>query len=276
MSRYRFARRPWWIVSHVFVLSLMLVMVRLGFWQLDRLEEKQARNATVVERTEAPETDVRELAGSEAYASFDAAEELEFRRATATGTYAADQEVIVRSRSYQSAAGSWVLTPLVLDDGSIVVINRGWIPNAGQFDAVPDEYRAPEGEVTVSGIVRLTEARGSFGPTDPSDGVLTDLARADIGRLDQQIEGDLLPFYVQLQEQDPAVGTGDPTPIPAPALDEGPHLSYAVQWFTFTAMTAVVYALILRKKRNDEERAAMLAALDAEAVAEPVVAGDPR
>lgn len=264
MSRYRFARRPWWIVSHVFVLSLMLVMVRLGFWQLDRLDLKQARNATVAERSSEPVADVRELADPAAYDSFDAAEVLEYRQATATGTYRPDAEVIVRSRSFQSAAGSWVLTPLELDDGTLVIVNRGWIANSGQFDAVPDELRAPDGEVTVTGLVRLTEERGSFGATDPSEGVLTDLARADIGRLDQQIDGDVLPFYVQLLEQDPAVGSTDPTPIPAPELDEGPHLSYAVQWFTFAAMTGVVYALILRKKRNDDERAAELAALDAE------------
>jgi surfeit locus 1 family protein len=269
MSRYRFARRPWWVVSHVFVLSLMLLMVRLGLWQVDRLSEKRERNAVVEQRTSEPPADVRDLAGPEAYASFESADALEYRQATATGTYLVDQEVIVRSRSYQGAAGSWVLTPLELDDGTIAVVNRGWIANSGQFDAVPEDRRAPEGEVTASGIVRLTEERGSFGATDPADGVLTDLARADIGRLAQQLDGEVLPFYLQLLEQEPEVTGDDPIPVPAPELDEGPHLSYAVQWFTFTAMTAVVYALILRKKRDDDERGRRIAADEGEADVDP-------
>jgi surfeit locus 1 family protein len=254
MSRYRFARSPWWIVSHVFVLAMVLGMVRLGFWQLDRLDQKRERNAVVAERTEEPVADVRELGPPEAYASSDAAEQLEYRRAEAVGTYLVDEEVIVRSRSLEGSPGSWVLTPLELDDRTIVIVNRGWIPNAGQFVAVPDEFSAPEGEVTVTGLVRMTEERGNIGATDPSEGQLTDLARADIGRLDDQIEGDVLPFYLQLLEQDPEPAAIAPRPVPAPELDEGTHLSYAVQWFTFSGMTIVVYALILRKKARDLER----------------------
>ena len=258
MSRYRFALRPMWILSHVFVLLMMVTMVRLGFWQLDRLDQKRERNARFVERSEQPVADVRELGPASDYESFDAASALEYRTASATGRYLADEEVIVRSRTYDTAPGSWVLTPLQLDDGSIVIVNRGWIPNAGQYDAVPEAYAAPSGEVTATGLVRTTEERGSIGPKDPATGELTSLARVDVGRLEQQIDGDVLPFYLQLATQDPALGEGDPIPVDPPALDEGPHLSYAIQWFTFTGLTAIVYVLILRKKRNDLERAERL------------------
>lgn len=275
MSRYRFALRPRWILSHLFVLAMVVTMVNLGFWQLSRLQEKKDRNERVAARTELVAAEASTLA---APGAFDDAADLEFRRATATGTYLADQEVLVRSRSLNGAAGSWVITPLEVDDGVAVAVNRGWIPNSGELTAVPDEFAAPDGEVTVTGIVRKTETKGSFGADDPEGEALTELARADVARLDQQVPEDLLPFVLQLQAQDPppAADAPSPTPVPAPALDEGPHLSYAVQWFTFATMTVIVYALILRKRARDLEREARDASLDEPDPDDELAPDDPR
>lgn len=252
MSRYRFALRPRWILSHLFVLALVVGMASACLWQIDRLHQKQDRNDRVRSRTalatEPVETVVR------APETTDSLDQLEYRTVTATGTYRADQEVLVRSRSLDSAPGSWVLTPLLLRDGREVVVNRGWIPNSGQLEAVPETSVAPSGVVTVTGLVRLTETRGRFGPQDPAGGVLTNLARADIGRMDTQVPEDLLPVYVQLLEQSPAVTSADPAPLGMPALDEGPHLSYAVQWAIFTTIALVGYPLILRRRAREIER----------------------
>lgn len=254
MSRYRFALRPRWILSHLFVAALVVAMLLACRWQIHRLHEKQDRNARVRERTVAPTVPVEDLV---APGDTDVAG-LEYRTVTATGTYRADQEVIVRSRSLDGAPGSWVLTPLLLDDGDEVVVNRGWIANSGALHAVPAAVAAPEGEVTVTGLVRLAETRGRFGATDPSTGTLTDLARADVARLDQQVPEDLLPVYVQLLDQRPAVGDDDPEPLGMPELDEGPHLSYAIQWVIFSTVAVVGYPLILRRRareigRGDDE-----------------------
>lgn len=254
MSRYRFALRPRWILSHLFVLAMLVAMVVAMFWQLDRLDEKRARNAEIVARSDQPVADVRELGDDGAYASVEAAKALEYRRATATGTYLADDEVLAGQPSRGGDPGSWILTPLRLDDGTIVAVNRGFIPNGGRFDAVPDEFRAPEGEVTVAGLVRTSESRGLIGRTDPTGERLDELARLDVVRLDEQVDGDLLPFYLQLQEQEPAVGDTDPQPMDPPELSEGPHLSYALQWAIFSSLTVIVYVLILRKKARDLER----------------------
>ncbi len=273
MSRYRFALRPRWILSHLFVLTLVSAMLWAGFWQLRRLDERQARNDRVRARSEQAAVPVQSLAEP---GEFGAAPGLEFRRVTATGRYLVDREVLVRSRSFDGAPGSWVLTPLQVSDGLSVAVIRGWIPNPRLLDEVPDSYRAPEGPVTVTGLVRLTETRGSFGAADPPSGTLTDLARADVARLDAQVPGDLLPFTVQLLDQDPAVTTDDPTPVPTPALDEGPHLSYAVQWFIFSTIAVVGYPLILRRRAREVEREPSAESLDGpdpDDVPEP---GDPR
>ena len=249
MSSYRFALRPKWILSHLFVLALVATMVVAGFWQLSRLQEKKDRNARVVARTAEPVAEASTLADP---GEFDKAGALEFRRVSATGHYLVDQEVLVRSRSRDESPGSWVLTPLALGDGTAVVVNRGWIPNPGDIHSVPSWSKAPTGEVEVEGLVRETETRGRFGSTDPATGTLTDLARADVARLDQQVPERVLPFYLQLQTQDPAVARTDPKPVPTPELDEGPHFSYAVQWFIFTTIAVIGYPLILRRRARED------------------------
>jgi len=254
MSRYRFALSPRWILSHLFVAALVAAMVWACGWQVSRLGDRKDRNATIQARTSEPVVGVETLTEPGAYGS---AAGLEFRRVTAVGTYLADQEVLVRSRSRDGAPGSWVLTPLELSDGLAVTVNRGWISNSGQLKGVPGRFAAPDGEIAVTGVVRLTETRGSFGPTDPGAGTLSNLARADVARLDQQIDADLLPVYVQLDDQRPAVTEVDPAPVAVPALDEGPHLSYAVQWAIFTTVALVGYPLILRRRARELEREAL-------------------
>lgn len=273
MSRYRFALRPKWILSHVFVLAMVAGMIVAGLWQLDRLQQKKDRNAKVADRTSEPVADVASLIGP---GDDDAAADLEFRAVEATGTYLVDQEVLVRSRSRDGAPGSWVLTPLQLADGDAVVVNRGWIPNSGQLEDVPAEFAAPEGDVTVTGIVRRTETRGSLGPRDPAEGILTNFARADVARLDEQVPEDLLPIYVQRITQTPTQAGEFPAPVPVPALDEGPHLSYAIQWALFSAGTIIAYVLILRRRAREIEREERRALLDDPDPLDRPRPGDPR
>ena len=251
MSRYRFALRPKWILSHLFVLLLVVAMIGACIWQLDRLQGKKDRNARVSARSTEPAVAVQSLVRPGAY---DAVDGLEFRSVTATGAYQANQEVLIRSRSNDGAPGSWVLTPLRLANGDEVMVNRGWISNSGQLDAVPRSVAAPAGRVTVTGLIRKTETRGSFGPTDPPTGRLENLARVDVGRLTKQIGPSLLPLYVQLASQSPPAAGTAPEPVPKPVLDEGPHLGYAVQWAIFTTVALIGYPLILRRRAREIER----------------------
>ena len=80
------------------------------------------------------------------------------------------------------------------------------------------------------------------------------MARADVARIAEQLPYPILPAYVQLQTQQPAQAGPRPAVLPEPVLDEGPHLSYAIQWFIFTTIAIVGYPLILRRKARDKER----------------------
>lgn len=245
-GRWRFAYRPWWIVSHLFVLALVVAMMSAGFWQLRRLDERKARNAELAARLAEPEVPVAALVPPGDAPVI--AGEVEDRRVTVTGRYGGDEQVLVRGRSLDDAPGSWIVAPLELDDGRVVAVNRGWIRNDGRFTAVPEEYETPDGGVTLTGITHATQERGSLGATDPPDGVLTSLARVDLERYDQQVDGELLPVWVQLIE--PEAGAPDPAPQlldPPVTDDKGSHLSYAAQWFIFATIALVGYPMILRK-----------------------------
>ena len=241
---YAFAREPKWILSHLLVLVLVVAMIGAGFWQLDRLQQKKDRNALITERSEEPVAPVEEIVTADQ--STDVGADVRFRRATATGTYDLAEQVLVRNRSYDGAPGSWVLTPLVLDDGTALVVNRGWVPVTGELP-VPADSAPPTGEVSVEGLLEASQSRGSFGPTDPSGEELTTLSRVDLDRYQEQVEVDLLPVWLQLEDQDPPPADR-PNLVQPPELTEGPHLGYAVQWFIFSAIALIGYPMILRRR----------------------------
>ena len=241
---YRFLLQPRWILSHLLVLGLVILMVNLGFWQLRRLDEKRDFNALVTERTEAEPAPVEEVLAADATGA--EAEHVLYRRVTASGRYLPDEEVLVRNRTFHGKSGAWVLTPLELDDGTAVVVNRGWVPVQEGLTMQP-EWGAPTGPVTVDGLLFPTQTRGRFGSTDPDEGRLESLARADLGRIQDQVDQDLFPAYVQLTAQQPDQAGDYPAPLEELELDEGPHLNYAGQWFIFSTVALVGYPLLLRR-----------------------------
>jgi surfeit locus 1 family protein len=232
-----------WIASHVFVLVCVVLFVRLGFWQLSRLDERQAHNALVEARQGGPAVPVEQVVTSGMGPA--EIEGVIHRHVSATGTYRPDEQVLIRNETHHGAPGSWVVTPLALPGGGAVAVNRGWVP-VSVAEGDPAAYAPPAGTVTVTGLVSRTEEREGLGAEDPAEGRLQAMARVDVGRLARQVTGPLLPAYLTMRTQEPAPGAV-PVPVPPPALDDGPHLSYAGQWFIFATLTVVVYPLLLRR-----------------------------
>ena len=247
---YRFALRPKWIISHLLVAALVVAMLWACFWQLSRRSDRQAQNERIISRTATAEQPVQDVLDSSL--SLDATDEFEYRRVTATGEWLIDDEVLVRNRPLDGAPGSWALTPLQLDDGTAVLVNRGWIPRRYGPDDDRSEIAPPAGAVTIAGVLRPTELRRGLNVADPADGVISSVARPDIARLAQQIDIELLPMFVQLETHQPAVDL--PAPVPLPELNDGPHLSYAAQWGIFSLIAIVGYPLILRRVASGDAR----------------------
>lgn len=271
---WRFALRPKWIIRHLAVAALVVAMVQLGFWQLRRLDEKREHKALVEARQDMPVADVRDVVPAEAVVGDEGVDQVLYRSVTATGTFADGDTAVVENRTYNGTSGAWILTPLRLDDGSAVVVNRGFIGFDREGAIVPPP--APAGTVTVGGLLFPSQQRGRIGPTDPAEGKLDVLKRVDLDRLEAQVDYPVLPAYVQLVESDPgeAPAADDApaiVPLGPPEPDEGPHLSYAVQWFIFTTIAAGGYVLLLRRVARDHGKdlaaAAAEAALDRELAA---------
>lgn len=261
---YRFLFRPLWILFHLVVLAAIVLMVNLGIWQLERLDERKTFNREVIERSEQVAIPLEEVLADIESGALDP-DEAEWLPVTATGSYLPD-EIIEFNQSQGGRAGENVLTGLAIDDGTTIIVNRGFRPLA------TDTLDAPAVEVTVTGLVRTSEARNRGGLTDADDGPVTEIRRIDIPRIAPQFPGDVAPVYVQLVTSDPPIAQGDPDPITRPELDNGPHLSYAIQWFVFALCVAIGWVLAVRRSLKARRRA------EASADAEPTVtdAGDER
>ncbi|MDH3398158.1 MAG: SURF1 family protein [Acidimicrobiia bacterium] len=234
---------PRWIAAHVFVLVVAGVFIRLGFWQLDRLAERRAHNDKVAERMAMQPGELNSLL--ERVSS----SELEYRQVVVVGTFDADGEILIRSRTHDGEAGFHVVTPLVTEPGVAVLINRGWVPL--DLNSPPVSPALPPLEqVQVTGTIRDSQSAPALGPRDPPDGQLKRLYWIDIPRIQQQSDYSLVPVSIELRSQVPAQTGRLPVPVEAQELTEGSHLAYAIQWFAFTVIGLGGYAALLRRSRK--------------------------
>jgi len=253
---WRFTLAPKWIIRHVVVAVLVVVMVAAGFWQLRRLDDKRDYKALVEARQEPPAAPLAEVVPVDAGVGDPVVDDVLYRTVTASGAYAAEDTVVVENRTYNGAPGAWVLTPLVLEDGTAVLVNRGFIGFTRDGEIVPP---APPRRADVEGLVFPSQERGRFGATDPDRGKLEVLARVDLDRVEAQLDHPLYPAYIQLTASDPpepaaAPGAPELVALGPPEPGEGPHLAYAGQWFTFSTIAAGGYGLLLRRVARDQGR----------------------
>ncbi len=226
----QFLGKPKWIVLTVLVVVATVAMVWAGFWQLRRLDERRDRNAVIRERCRSPGGTGGLGARTPTSRSTRPGRLRSGASWRRSGTYDAGAEVLIRNRSLDGAPGYHVVTPLVMADGTAVLVNRGWIPLSPEADVAPDVPEPTTGEVTVVGRVRGSQERGALGPTDAGDGTLEQLARVDVARIAQQVPYPLLPAYVELESQDPAATQPLPRLIPTTRAGRGtaPGLRRAV------------------------------------------------
>jgi len=204
-------------------LTVALVCGRLGVWQLARRAERRALNATLEARLAQPPV-LLEAGTPFLHVPPDS---LRFRRAHAVGRLDFAGEVIEIAHSFQGAPGVHVLTPLRLADGAGVLVDRGWTYAADGMTVDPGALREPDSTV-VDGMFGLPSGRFGVGP---------DTLRVGYP---------LLP--VVLRRTSPSPGTPQALrAVPPPALDDGPHLSYALQWFSFATIALVGGALLARQ-----------------------------
>ena len=240
---------PKWLLSHVFVAVLIASFIAAGFWQLDRLGVRQDENRVVESRIDTPATDLDAVRDLEA-------ELAEFLPVALSGTYALDRQILVANRSDEGTPGFWAWTVFETGAGDEVIVNRGFVPRTivvGTPGALPLESIDPvEPNVAIQGLLRRGIASGRLS----NDGTEISRPDAELAATALGLDGALDPdLYVELVIQEPAQETGLPSRVPPPDLSEGPHRSYAFQWFTFALLGVVGYAaVLLRIRRGDPSR----------------------
>ena len=236
-----------WILPTLIVFAGTALCARLGIWQLDRLDQRRTTNAHFESVRAMP---TLELAG----ATTEDLTAQEYRAVTARGVYDFEHQVALRNRDHAGVLGYHLLTPLVLGDGTAVLVERGFIPAEG--NAAPADWRKYDqpGEVAVSGILHL-------GQTEPGFGAATDPALApgqtrldfwiivNLERIAEQLPYPLLPVFIQ-----PDMDPNDEEPPIAYQyqyeVTEGPHLGYAGQRFTFAALLFFGYPLFYLPRQD--------------------------
>ena len=212
-------------------LACAALFVRLGVWQLSRLQQKRAFNAVLLDRLGSPLVAVQSLPGDTALGHY--------RRVSAGGTMLYDREVAYAGRSHEGSPGVDLLTPMkIAGRDTVVMVNRGW---AYSFDAATIDH-ARWREKDSSRVAGYAE---TFAGKEKSAGPrrVHALDRAAI----QAMVGLPIAPYVVVQTSDSAHADSVPVRLEIPAPDEGPHKSYAIQWFSF-ALVAVVGGVALSRR----------------------------
>lgn len=237
--------QPKWLFATLLVVAGTALCIRLGIWQLDRLEQRRAFNAQFESARAQPALDLNQEQPEDII-------EMEWRAVEVTGEYDFENQIALRNQYYGDQYGYHLLTPLRFT-GTTVLVDRGWIPAEG--NSAPADWRKYDeaGTVTVSGQIRLGQAKPRFGGVAdplPEDGARLEIwNNADLTRIASQMPYPVLPVYIQ-PEQD-ANDTEPPIPFqPEIELTEGPHFGYALQWFTFATILFVGYPFFLRKQET--------------------------
>jgi surfeit locus 1 family protein len=233
-----------WLLATFLVLAAGGVMVRLGIWQLDRLEKRRDSNARISAQLSQP---VLELNGAALAADL---AQMEYRSVIVKGEYDPAGEIALRNQYLNNEWGVHLLTPLkIAGSEQAVLVDRGWIPGAAYESGDWSQFGEP-GEVTVHGVIRASRNKAELGsrsdPTPvPGAAPLKSWNFINIPEISQQFAAPLLPIYIQ-QAADPA-WTGAPQRTqPELELTEGPHMGYALQWFTFAALLVFGYPFYIR------------------------------
>ncbi len=221
----------------IIVLMMLPILIGLGIWQLHRLTWKTELLATIAARMNAAPVDLPAMiVDSQGWA---------FRNVTLSGHFADVEPFHLYGRIYNGKAGVHLLIPLIRDDGSAVLVDRGFVPFEAGGALV--DYRREQGPVTVTGVVREPEPAGWFLPrAKPAENIWY---AVDIAAMAAASHLNLAPIYVAAR---PSGETGWPA---ATGGTEGTgirneHLNYAIFWFSMAGALLLIFVLSSRPRRR--------------------------
>ncbi|MFI6350883.1 SURF1 family protein [Streptomyces sp. NPDC050560] len=249
---YRFLLTRQWVILTLLSLVLIPVMIRLGLWQLHRHESRVAQNDLVASALDAKPVPAESLTSP----GHEVTRDQRYHRVTAHGTFDTDHEVVVRRRTNDAEEiGFHVVTPFDLDDGRVLLVNRGWIPANGAQTAFPRIPAPPAGETTVTGRLMPDETTAASGIKNVRGLPPRQIMLISSGQQARSLGKQVLGGFVELTSPAPK----DDTPQLISAPDHtgiGPHMAYTVQWWLFAAGVPVGYVILVRREARERRAAA--------------------
>jgi cytochrome oxidase assembly protein ShyY1 len=235
-----------WLGALALAAAFAVLAFFLGQWQWHRYEDRRERADRITSHYDAVPAPLAGQAGDEPMPRA-----REWTRVSAQGRYAAGAPLLVRNRPLEGTYGYEVLSPLELDDGRVLLVDRGWVGNAENARTRPDLPPTPEGEVTVTGWLRPSER--SLGRDLPAG----QLASINLVEAEQQLGTDLLGAYLVLDREQTEGGAVPvrPARLERPDTGLGPHQAYAFQWWGSMAVGFVLVFFGVRREHLDGQGA---------------------
>ena len=223
-----------WILT-VVAIGFAITCISLGFWQIARLHARQRANELLSSRRFAPVVELDALPADTGAAHF--------RRVHIKGIYDNPQEIIYTLRGRNGSPGVNILTPVLRGNrDTAVLVNRGWVYSADGISIDTQPWREADA-VDGYGFVETFPTKGPFQPVNPSrPRSFRRLNRAELAKV---FPYPIANYYIVLT--DSATSPSAPPRVEQTPLDEGPHRAYAVQWFSFAAISIIGLVIFLRR-----------------------------
>jgi surfeit locus 1 family protein len=231
-----FGRRWWW--ATLVVIAGMIFLARLGFWQLDRLEQRRAANAVFESQF------YGELLDLNAELPSEAATDLVDRRGFVRGRFDYSEQIILKVQNLGSVAGVHLVTPLMIEGkDQVILVDRGWIPEYEAAQGDLERFNEPAEEpadVLITGTLQSSQILPGGRTVEISE-PQEEWYRIDVEAIQTQMPYDLLPVYLLQDADEEASETLPIRQTVEPDLSEGSHLGYAIQWFLFALILGIGY-----------------------------------
>lgn len=240
IASWEFNPSLWPTLATLLVLPLFL---SLGFWQLDRAEQKRTLHHEFEGRQAA--SDINLNKENALRNNFD---ELLWRKVNIEGVFSTDTNVLLDNQVERGVAGYFIYTPFKLKElDAWVLVNRGWLPVGASRDNPPD-IEAEEGLLQIIGSVKAPPKTGILLAENIVERLGEGIVRVqklELAGIEETLNLELLPYVVRMAPESPA---GFVRSWKAPGSGEEKHLGYAFQWFAMATVILIIY-LILNIKR---------------------------
>ncbi len=220
------------LIPTLFIIAAFLTFVTLGTWQMQRLRWKE----TIIEETSAK----LQMPAVTSFADFkaDNLSEIIYRRGVFSGKFLYDKVIHLIGRQQGANIGYYMITPLQLKNGDIILVNRGFSP--------PGKESRPAGIVKIEGLLRLPREKRFFAPENNQEKNIW--SYEDIEKISAML-GKKLPAVV-VEE----IGKANPEFFPIPGdgkiIHRNDHLGYAITWYLLALVTIIMFAVYYRENKN--------------------------